>query len=103
MFILCRIGPCTNERLLAIDGSSLLASYRIRQHDRPRYVCLFASHNRRVNLNSGAGVIGDIAVPSERGGFFGFYSLGPMLGPALGPVIGGALSDGLGWRSARIV
>ncbi|KAJ3733048.1 MFS general substrate transporter [Lentinula guzmanii] len=47
----------------------------------------------------GAGVIGDIAVPAERGGFFGFYSLGPMLGPALGPVIGGALSDGLGWRS----
>ncbi|KAJ3966936.1 MFS general substrate transporter [Lentinula raphanica] len=47
----------------------------------------------------GAGVIGDIAIPAERGGFFGIYSLGPMLGPAFGPVIGGALSDGLGWRS----
>jgi hypothetical protein len=27
----------------------------------------------------GAGVIGDIAEPSERGGFFGLYGLGPMV------------------------
>ncbi|KAH7930390.1 MFS general substrate transporter [Leucogyrophana mollusca] len=47
----------------------------------------------------GAGVIGDIATPSERGGFFGLYSLGPMVGPCLGPVLGGALADSLGWRS----
>ncbi|KAK0208811.1 MFS general substrate transporter [Desarmillaria ectypa] len=47
----------------------------------------------------GAGVIGDIAAPAERGGFYGLYNLGPMLGPCIGPVIGGALSNGLGWRS----
>lgn len=47
----------------------------------------------------GAGVIADIATRSERGGFFGLFSLGPMVGPCLGPVIGGALADGLGWRS----
>ena len=64
----------------------------------------------------GAGVIADIAERHERGGFFGLYSLGPMVrycgdtvfvnghspasqvGPCLGPVIGGALSQGLGWR-----
>ncbi|KAJ7121965.1 major facilitator superfamily domain-containing protein [Mycena crocata] len=47
----------------------------------------------------GAGVIGDIAQPSERGGFFGVYNIGPLVGPAIGPVIGGALADNLGWRS----
>jgi len=47
----------------------------------------------------GAGVIGDIAEPSERGGFFGLYGLGPMVGPCVGPVIGGILADKLGWRA----
>jgi MFS family permease len=48
----------------------------------------------------GAGVISDISTPEERGGFFGFFILGPMVGPAIGPVIGGALAQGLGWRFA---
>ncbi|KAJ3973651.1 major facilitator superfamily domain-containing protein [Lentinula raphanica] len=47
----------------------------------------------------GAGVIGDIAEPFERGGFFGVYQSGPLLAPAIGPVIGGALAGTLGWRS----
>ncbi|KAL4241760.1 MFS transporter superfamily protein [Abortiporus biennis] len=47
----------------------------------------------------GAGVIADIAMPAERGGFFGLFSLGPMLGPCIGPVIGGALAENLGWRA----
>ncbi|KAG1813270.1 major facilitator superfamily domain-containing protein [Suillus subaureus] len=47
----------------------------------------------------GAGVIGDIGTPAERGGFFGIFTLGPQVGPALGPVIGGVLADKLGWRS----
>lgn len=47
----------------------------------------------------GAGVIGDIAEPAERGGFFGLWGIGPMIGPCLGPVLGGVLADKLGWRS----
>ncbi|KAL3463705.1 major facilitator superfamily domain-containing protein [Aspergillus heterothallicus] len=47
----------------------------------------------------GAGVIGDIAVAEERGGFFGMFNLGPMLAPCIGPALGGALSDHMGWRS----
>ncbi|KAF8167670.1 major facilitator superfamily domain-containing protein [Crassisporium funariophilum] len=47
----------------------------------------------------GAGVIGDISSREERAGFFGIFTLGPMVGPAIGPVIGGALADHLGWRS----
>ncbi|KXN88757.1 Quinidine resistance protein 1 [Leucoagaricus sp. SymC.cos] len=47
----------------------------------------------------GAGVISDISTPEERGGFFGLFTLGPMVGPAIGPVVGGALAQGLGWRS----
>lgn len=47
----------------------------------------------------GAGVIGDISTRQERAGFFGVFTVGPMIGPAIGPVIGGVLSDKLGWRS----
>ncbi|CAL1705635.1 unnamed protein product [Somion occarium] len=47
----------------------------------------------------GAGVIADIAAQSERAGFYGIYSIGPMFGPCIGPVIGGALTQSLGWRS----
>ncbi|KAF9061666.1 major facilitator superfamily domain-containing protein [Rhodocollybia butyracea] len=47
----------------------------------------------------GAGVIGDIAEPYERGGFMGAYQTGPLIGPAIGPIIGGALAGSLGWRS----
>ncbi|KAJ3556518.1 hypothetical protein NM688_g1983 [Phlebia brevispora] len=47
----------------------------------------------------GAGVIADVATRAERGSFFGFYSLGPMVGPCVGPVIGGGLADKLGWRA----
>ncbi|CAK7221580.1 multidrug transporter [Sporothrix bragantina] len=47
----------------------------------------------------GAGVIGDISTPDERGGYFGYFNLGPMLAPCIGPAIGGVLSQNLGWRS----
>jgi predicted MFS family arabinose efflux permease len=47
----------------------------------------------------GAGVIGDISTPKERGGYFGMFNLGPMLAPCIAPAAGGALSQGLGWRS----
>jgi multidrug resistance protein len=47
----------------------------------------------------GAGVIADIAAPHERGGYLGFFGVGPLAGPSLGPVIGGALGQSLGWRS----
>ncbi|KAG0702020.1 major facilitator superfamily domain-containing protein [Suillus ampliporus] len=46
----------------------------------------------------GAGVIGDIATPAERGGFFSMFTMGPQVGPAVGPIIGGVLADTLGWR-----
>ncbi|KAF8585839.1 MFS general substrate transporter [Ramaria rubella] len=47
----------------------------------------------------GSGVIGDISEPSERGGFLGIFSLGPLVGPCVGPIIGGVLAGSLGWRS----
>ncbi|CAO3667419.1 unnamed protein product [Umbelopsis ramanniana] len=46
----------------------------------------------------GAGCIGDISSPSERGTYFGIYSIGPMLGPIIGPIIGGVIAQNLGWR-----
>ncbi|KAJ2956524.1 hypothetical protein NQZ79_g7643 [Umbelopsis isabellina] len=46
----------------------------------------------------GAGCIGDIASPSQRGLYFGIYSSGPMIGPILGPIIGGVVAQQLGWR-----
>ena len=47
----------------------------------------------------GAGVIGDISTADERGGYFGYFNLGPMLAPCIGPAIGGVLSQNLGWRA----
>ncbi|EFQ31569.1 major facilitator superfamily transporter [Colletotrichum graminicola M1.001] len=47
----------------------------------------------------GAGVIGDISTPDERGGFFGMFNIGPMFSPCIAPAVGGALADKLGWRS----
>ncbi|GJJ09750.1 hypothetical protein Clacol_003974 [Clathrus columnatus] len=46
----------------------------------------------------GSGTISDIAEPSERGGFLGLFSLGPLIGPCIGPIIGGVLAGSLGWR-----
>lgn len=34
---------------------------------------------------AGAGVVADISEPHERGTFFGFMGIGPMVGPCLGP------------------
>ncbi|KAH8723539.1 major facilitator superfamily domain-containing protein [Phaeosphaeriaceae sp. PMI808] len=59
----------------------------------------FQSGGSASTIAIGAGVIGDISTPSERGGFMGMFNLGPMLAPCIGPVLGGALSQGLGWRS----
>ncbi|CEP12283.1 hypothetical protein [Parasitella parasitica] len=36
----------------------------------------------------GAGSVGDISTPAERGGYMGIYSMGSFLGPLLGPVLG---------------
>ncbi len=47
----------------------------------------------------GAGVIADIAAPSERGGYLGIFGVGPLAGPSLGPIIGGTLAQNIGWRS----
>ncbi|KAI8060854.1 major facilitator superfamily domain-containing protein [Gongronella butleri] len=46
----------------------------------------------------GAGVIGDITTPAQRGGFYGFYNMGQLLGPVIGPVIGGVVAGTIGWR-----
>ncbi|KAF7357983.1 MFS domain-containing protein [Mycena venus] len=59
----------------------------------------FQSAGSASTIALGAGVIGDISSPAERGGFFGVYNIGPLVGPAIGPVLGGALADHLGWRS----
>jgi multidrug resistance protein len=47
----------------------------------------------------GAGVIGDVAIAAERGGFMGLFGGLRMFGQAFGPVIGGTLAQYLGFRS----
>ncbi|KAF8207964.1 MFS general substrate transporter [Mycena galopus ATCC 62051] len=59
----------------------------------------FQSTSSASTIALGAGVIGDISSPAERGGFFGVYIAGPLVGPAIGPVLGGVLAEHLGWRS----
>jgi multidrug resistance protein len=59
----------------------------------------FQSGGSASTIALGAGVIGDIAMSKERGGYFGMFNLGPMLAPCIAPAAGGALSQSLGWRS----
>lgn len=59
----------------------------------------FQSGGSASAIALGAGVIGDISTPSERGGYFGMFNLGPQLAPCIGPALGGVLSQELGWRS----
>ncbi|KAK8204601.1 hypothetical protein M8818_005039 [Zalaria obscura] len=47
----------------------------------------------------GAGVVGDITVREERGGYMGWFQAGLLLPTAVGPLIGGAIADSLGWRA----
>lgn len=47
----------------------------------------------------GAGTIGDIFIPQERGRAMGFFYLGPLMGPLLSPIIGGLIVARWGWRS----
>ncbi|KAJ7090856.1 MFS general substrate transporter [Mycena belliarum] len=91
MFICCLVllsGSCVGLALTPTNTYWLLLFLRC-----------FQAAGSASTIALGAGVIGDITEPAERGGFMGVYNIGPMVGPAIGPVIGGALSDTLGWRS----
>ncbi|KAK8256123.1 synaptic vesicle transporter [Phyllosticta capitalensis] len=50
-------------------------------------------------ISIGAGVIADIAPPSERGGFIGLFAGVRQAALALGPVLGGVLAGTMGYRS----
>ncbi|KAK5992104.1 Citrate exporter 1 [Cladobotryum mycophilum] len=52
-----------------------------------------------ATISISAGVIADIAAPSERGGFMGANAGIRMMGQAVGPIIGGALNQVWGFRS----
>lgn len=60
--------------------------------------CLQAAGSASV-VALGAGAIGDLAPPKERGGYMGIYSLGAMLGPCIGPLAGGLLADRWDWHA----
>ncbi|KAJ8064641.1 hypothetical protein OCU04_006964 [Sclerotinia nivalis] len=47
----------------------------------------------------GAGVIGDISSPKERGGLVGVFGGIRMLGQSIGPVLGGIITQYLGFRA----
>jgi MFS family permease len=50
------------------------------------------------SIATGAGAMGDIAIPAERGKHVGLFQGTTMVGPAFGPVLGGALVQYLSWR-----
>ncbi|KAF6793749.1 major facilitator superfamily [Colletotrichum sojae] len=91
VFLICLtvlIGACVGIAVCPTEAFWLLIVLR----------CLQAA-GCASTIALGAGVIGDISTPEERGGFFGMFNLGPMISPCIAPAIGGALSDKLGWRS----
>ncbi|KAL5334196.1 major facilitator superfamily domain-containing protein [Aspergillus crustosus] len=52
-----------------------------------------------ATISISAGVIADVALPEERGGFIGINAGVRMMGQAVGPVIGGLLNSVWGFRS----
>ncbi|KAJ0158351.1 putative transporter AQR1 [Colletotrichum tanaceti] len=91
VFLVCLIvliGACVGIAVMPTNAFWLLIVLR----------CLQAA-GCASTIALGAGVIGDISTPEERGGFFGMFNLGPMISPCIAPAIGGVLSDQLGWRS----
>lgn len=50
----------------------------------------------------GAGVIGDISTPEQRGRRVSYFQLGTLSGPALGPLIGGILGEYVQWPSMYV-
>ncbi|KAK4057845.1 hypothetical protein OIO90_001064 [Microbotryomycetes sp. JL221] len=62
---------------------------------------LLAGLGGSAPLAIGAGVLGDLWRPAERGTAASLYSLGPLLGPAVGPIAGGWIAQTLpddGWK-----
>nr|QOV03405.1 SpoF [Hypomontagnella monticulosa] len=49
-------------------------------------------------LSIGAGIIGDLWAPEERGVSISLYTLGPLLGPAIGPIAAAYISANFSWR-----
>ncbi|KAI1084926.1 putative bicyclomycin resistance protein [Whalleya microplaca] len=49
-------------------------------------------------LSIGAGIIGDLWAPEERGVSISLYTLGPLLGPAIGPIAAAYISANYSWR-----
>ncbi|KAK0628753.1 putative bicyclomycin resistance protein [Bombardia bombarda] len=49
-------------------------------------------------LSIGAGIIGDLWAPEERGVSIALYTLGPLLGPAVGPIAAAYISQYYSWR-----
>ncbi|KAK9480513.1 major facilitator superfamily domain-containing protein [Lipomyces japonicus] len=49
----------------------------------------------------GAGALGDIYIPSQRGRANAYFYLGPLCGPLFAPVMAGALTERWGWRSTQ--
>jgi hypothetical protein len=75
--------------LLSPLGIEVLSGGRISKHSCSRWVVNLSNLTRWLSLYVAARCIGDIATPAERGGFFGFSSIGSLLGTVIGPVIGG--------------
>ncbi|KAE9370433.1 MFS general substrate transporter [Stipitochalara longipes BDJ] len=52
-----------------------------------------------ATISVGAGVIGDITTPRERGGLIGIFGGIRMMGQSIGPVFGGIISNYLGFHA----
>ncbi|RAL07017.1 MFS transporter [Aspergillus homomorphus CBS 101889] len=59
---------------------------------------LLAGLSGSAPMTLGAGSIGDLFVPQERGLVMAIWGVGPLMGPVLGPIACGYLSEAAGWR-----
>lgn len=49
----------------------------------------------------GAGTIGDLFRPEQRGTAMGYFYLGPLCGPFFAPILGGVVAQAWGWRATQ--
>ncbi|KAF8307791.1 MFS general substrate transporter [Clavulina sp. PMI_390] len=91
IFIACMLLFTIIQFALAVIPTSAYAALLVLR--------LLSAAGSAPTIALGAGVVGDIAAPVERGRFMGLVFAGTMIGPCIGPVFGALLDARWGWRS----
>ncbi|KAI9246068.1 major facilitator superfamily domain-containing protein [Phascolomyces articulosus] len=99
-------GPCSDiygRRPIYLSTMTIFIGVCIALANAPSYPVLLVlrmlqSFSASSTIAIGAGVIGDITTPAERGAYYSIYTATTLSSTAIGPVVGGVIADKLSWR-----